>query len=117
MSLKEKLQEMVDKIETAVNDVTTLDVITLSGDINEVLSEDEKSFKKPFEIAKSFYGKTEGKVKVEAFTHIDFDQDTIQFFKSDLKESDLTYKLHQESVKASQEARAAFLEFVEGIVK
>lgn len=116
MTLKEKFQALVDNIGTAANDLSTLDVITLSGDINHVLSTDKKGLMKPLEIAKAFYGKTDGKVTVEAFTHIDFDHDTIQFFKDGLTENDLTYILHQNAVDAAQEARLAFLEFVRGII-
>jgi hypothetical protein len=116
MTLKQKFQALVDKIETAAIDLTTLDVVTLSGDINLALTDDKKGFKKPLDIAKEFYGTTDGKVTVEAFTHIDLDHDTIQFFKEGLTEDDLTYMLHQNAVDAAQEARMAFLEFVRGIV-
>jgi hypothetical protein len=109
--LKEALEGMVDKLKNAAVDLTTLDVVTLSGDVKKVLiADNNKAMKvmKPLDIVNG----AEGTLVIEAFTHIDFDQDKVQYFKTDLKETDLSYLLHQEAVDASVEARQAFLDFI-----
>jgi hypothetical protein len=106
------LQNLVDKIDLAINDFTTLDVVTLSGKISLALNGEK--FMKPVELIKKAEASTE--ISVEAFTHIDFDQDVIQFYKDGLTENDLTYQLHQQAVESSKTARIAMLNFVKEAV-
>lgn len=116
MALKDKFEEILQTLGNAATDLSSLDVVTLSGDINLTLDEKGKMMK-PLEIAKKFQGDENGKITVEAFTHIDFDQDKIQFLKQGITKDEITYQLHLDAVKASQEARNAFLDFIEGIVR
>lgn len=106
--LSETLEKLVDKIDTVATDLTTLDVVTLSGKISVVLKDGK--FIKPAEIIK--FAETSADIKIEAFTHIDFDQDLTQFYKDGLAENDLTYKLHQQAVESSKTARMAMLNFI-----
>jgi len=113
--LSEKLEKLVESIQEGVIDFTTLDVVTLSGDISLILDGNGK-YQKVKDIVKEYGGKSDGKITVEAFTHIDFDQDQVQYFKAGLKESDLTYKLHQQSVESSKVARQAMMNFIKEVI-
>lgn len=106
--LSETLEKLAGKIDTVATDFSTLDVVTLSGKISVVINDGK--FIKPADIVK--LAETSADIKIEAFTHIDFDQDLTQFYKDGLAENDLTYKLHQQAVESSKVARLAMLNFI-----
>lgn len=112
--LSDKFSKLVDKIDETVTDFTTLDVITVSGDVKTVIKPDGK-FMKPADLMKN-YDAQNSSLRVEAFTHVDFDQDVIQFYHDGIKEDDLTYKLHQQAVESSKAARQAVLSFIREII-
>lgn len=112
--LSDKLSAIVDKIDETIIDFSTLDVVTISGDVKTVIKPDGK-FMKPADLMKNYDAKTSS-VRVEAFTHVDFDQDVIQFYHDGIKEDDLTYKLHQQAVESSKAARQAVLSFIKEVI-
>jgi hypothetical protein len=111
--LSETMEKLVNKIDTALTDFSTLDVVTLSGKIS--LAIEGEKFCKPVEVIKK--AETTADIKIEAFTHVDFDQDVIQFFKDGLAENDLTYQLHQQAVETSKTARLAMLHFIREVLQ
>ncbi|MDP3434795.1 MAG: hypothetical protein Q8T04_17785 [Bacteroidota bacterium] len=113
--LSTKFEKIVKAIDETITDFTTLDVITISGDIKTIIKDDNK-FIQPVELIKNYDPKT-STIRVEAFTHVDLDQDVIQFYRDGLKEEDLTYKLHQQAVESSKAARQAVLNFIKEVVK
>ncbi|NIQ55797.1 MAG: hypothetical protein GWN85_20680, partial [Gemmatimonadetes bacterium] len=57
-------------------------------------------------------------VSVVAFTHVDFDADSVNFAASDLTEEQKGLLLaHAENVKAAQEARAGMVRTVKALFK
>ncbi len=123
---KDKLQELWNGIKDVVGDLTTLEVTTLSGNIHKILENQAPTgkpvslgFKKPdamLEIINGQDDKVKGDIYVLAYSRIDFDQDTVNFVANDLTEGDkAVYQLHLDSVKASLEARAAFINMLAGI--
>lgn len=111
-TLSEKFSKIAESIDEKVTDFTTLDVVTISGNIQSIIKADGK-YLKPIDLIKNFDPKADAtKVKVEAFTHIDFDQDMIQFYRDGLKPDDFTYTLHQDAVESSKAARLAMLAFI-----
>jgi len=114
-TLADKFNGLVDKIDETVTDFTTLDVITVSGDMQTIFN-DKKKFIKPADLIHDYVNGV-SKINVVAFTHIDFDQDVIQFYRDGLKEEDLIYKLHQQAVESSKTARQAALTFIKEVVK
>jgi hypothetical protein len=117
---KTKLRGLFDGIVGAAADLSSLEVLTLSGDITKILDKtttagqpDKFEFKKRDALMSLIGNPTEdvkGKVFVVAYTKIEIDQDTINFVRENLTEEDKKiYQLHLDSVKAAQEARAAFI--------
>jgi hypothetical protein len=113
-ALSVKFEKLVDGIDLALTDLTTLDVVTISGNIKTIIKGDK--IIKPVALLQD-YDPTNSDVHIEAFTHVDFDQDVIQFYRDGLKEEDLTYKLHQQAVESSKAARMAVLTFIKEVIK
>lgn len=111
--LSEKFSKLIDKIDDAVVDLSTLDVITISGNIKSIIPDGK--FMKPADFIKN-YDAQNSDIQVKGFTHIDFDQDVIQFYPENIKEDDLSYKLHQQAVESSKAARQAVFSFIKEIV-
>ena len=112
--LKTKFEKLVDKLNTATADFTTLEVTTLTGDVNQILDAQGKfKLKAVVKNLSNKTGTTKAKIKLLAHTHIDFDHDTVNFVKSDLteQEKDL-FVLHEAAIISAHEARKSFLRFL-----
>lgn len=114
-TLSDKFEKLASSINEAVTDFTTLDVVTVSGNMKTIFKDDKK-FMKPADLIYNYVNQASD-INIEAFTHIDFDQDVIQFYRDGLKEDDLSYKLHQQAVESSKAARLAVLTFIKEVVK
>ncbi|MBL7971938.1 MAG: hypothetical protein JNL03_10490 [Prolixibacteraceae bacterium] len=113
-ALSKKFESIVNGMNLALVDFTTLDVLTISGNIKSILSKEGKIIK-PVDLILN-YDAEKTDVRVEAFTHVDFDQDVIQFYRDGIQEEDLTYKLHQQAVESSKAARLGVLTFIKEVV-
>lgn len=111
-----KFEKLVKAIDETVTDFTTLDVVTISGDIKSIINKTDKKFIKPVDLIQN-YDPATSTIRVDAFTHVDFDQDVIQFYRDGIKEEDLSYKLHQQAVESSKAARLAVLTFIKEVIK
>jgi hypothetical protein len=114
----EKLQE---KVANFVNDVTTLEVTTVSGSIgvDVILSADKTKidFNKIWDQMGAAAGGA-GKLTLVATTKVDFDKDVKQYIKDNLIDSDKELvALHNAAVKSSAEARKAAVESLVSIAK
>ena len=114
-NLKSKFEAIAKKISDTAVDFTTLEVTTLTGDVNQIINAQGK-FKLKQDLIKTLgnkTGTTKGKIKLLAHTHIDFDHDTVNFVKSDLtdQEKDL-FVLHESAIISAHEARKSFLRFL-----
>jgi hypothetical protein len=117
---------VIDKIKTAaadaVNDLTTLDVVTLTGtiDISANVKDGKINLKKVYEnVVKNAKGTTSAKaaLKVVAFTHLDFDCDSVNFAKEDLTEAqEMLLKAHRETVSVAQETRMAVVKMIKEVI-
>lgn len=119
MGLKEKLQEKLEELGNAIQDLTTLDVTTLSGDVNQVINQETGKFdlKYAMEELTKADSQLRGEVYIVATTHIDVDQDSVNFVKNELTEDEKSLvATHMESIKAAQEARHAFLNFAKEFI-
>ena len=106
--------DLKDKVVAIGADVTTLDVVTLTGEITVDSAVENKKIS-----LKKLYGEVEsqtavkGKLDVVAFTHIDLDADAINFVNKDLtEEKKALVAAHNESVRAAQETRAGIVSMV-----
>lgn len=119
MGLKEKLTEKLEELGNAIQDLTTLDVTTLSGDVNQVINSQTGKFDLKYamdELTKTD-SKLRGKVYIVATTHIDVDQDSVNFVKNNLSDDEKSLvKAHLEAIKAAQEARHSFLKFAKEFI-
>ena len=120
------IDELADSARTLLKDVTSLDVLTLSGAFKVAVAGNQIDFNKTYaELAKATQPGTGPRAaaatvaaEVVAFTHIDLDKDVTQFVKSNLTDAEKTVlESHREMVWASLEARSAFLRMVAEIVK
>ncbi len=119
-TLEGKFQEIANQIKGAVVDFTTLEVTTLTGNVDHVIKTTgkKKSFDMKNVVSKlGQTGKTEGTITLIAHTHIDFDHDTVNFIKSDLgKQGKQLFNMHQAAVMTANEARNGFLSFLQEII-
>lgn len=115
-ALDDKFKEIASQIKNAVVDFTTLEVTTLTGDVTQIIKSDgnKKSKIDVSDILGKLKGSAKGKISLVAFTQINFDQDTTNFIKSDLKEDEIRlFKIHQSSVASAHEGRNGFLSFLQ----
>ena len=110
------LKSVFRKIRDAAEDLVSLDVVTLTGEVdiqganNEI---DLKTFYKT--IQANAISKTN--VSLVAYTHLDLDSDAVLFVKSGLSESEKPLvEAHNEMVTASKEARLAFVRTVKDVI-
>lgn len=126
-SAKAKLQSIFESIKDVVADITTLEVTTLTGDISLILDKNGDGANATYNfknkdalmnlIGESAQPDSKSTIEIIAYSRVDFDQDVVNFVKKDLTEDERKlYQLHLDSIKASQEARAGFLKFLEGFV-
>jgi hypothetical protein len=110
-SLKEKLQEIVERLNTAAQDFSSLEVTTVTGDVTQIISNNEFKFDNITQKC------TTGTLKLVAFHNIKFDQDAVLFVKEQLNgdEKEL-FDLHMKTLESSREARLAFLNFIKEVV-
>ena len=108
-----------------INDMTSLDVVTLTGNLTvqvsalEGGSEDDDSKPLKFSrIMRQLEGrilKKDSEIAALAATHVSLDRDTVTFVKENLSPEEAVYlEFHNESVKAAGIARAAM---ADGIAK
>lgn len=111
------------KLEKFINDVTKLQVTTLSGNltIDKLAFTDGNEKKIDF---REFIDKLVGditeasKFEVVATTNVDFDKDVVQFVKANLSDEEIELlEFHRKSVVNSTEARRAAIESLFSIFK
>ena len=119
-TLEGKFQEIADQIKGAVVDFTTLEVTTLTGEVDHVINTkgNKKSFDMKNVISKlGSTGNTKGVITLIAHTHIDFDHDTVNFIKSDLgKQGKQLFEMHQAAVNTANQSRNGFLSFLQEVI-
>lgn len=105
-----------------INDLVTLDVITVTGDLNVKTRRTDDGSGSPDDVGeyvidfKSIFGRKGGKttvrgdLKVVAATHIEVDRDALTFVGNDLNEQEQELvEMHMKSVSMALEARAAIV--------
>ena len=110
MALKDALQKLND----AVKDLTSLHVQTFSGELNLDISgaQDFTELKKLLETAKA-----NGKIKLIAETLAQFDGDSYNFVKQDLKEiPPVALEIHQNAVQSGIETRLGLLTLFKDLI-
>lgn len=119
---KKSLRTVVQNIRDAAQDIVSLDVVTLYGDIRIKASVKAVDGKKKIELKNLFSAlqdaaDVEGKLEIVAYTHIDFDKDAINYVKKGLGEEEMPLiQAHNEMVKTSQEGRLALVKAVKEMV-
>ncbi|MCG8355717.1 MAG: hypothetical protein MI920_09120 [Kiloniellales bacterium] len=110
-------QAFLDRIKNAGQDLASIDVVTVSGNIEVKLAGDKIDFKNMVKSIHQNVAKTTGTVHIVAFTHIDFDKDAVNFVKSGLTpEETPLISAHNDMVKTANEARLAVVNFVKGLI-
>ncbi len=112
--------KMADSLKSTGQDLTTIDVITATGSLSQLIdSESSKtpSVKKITDILKDLSAETDGgplkgELKIVCLTHIDFDQDTVQYVGEGVTSSSDLYLLHQKSVETAIKTRNEMINFI-----
>jgi hypothetical protein len=111
-----KLEKLLQDIKDGVQDLATLDVVTLTGQIKISSSmpgnTNNLDLKRLYEsIEKN--AKKDADLEVVAFTHIDFDCDAVNFVKTGAGEGEKTIlEAHTQMVKTAQETRQSMIKLV-----
>lgn len=112
------------KIQEFVTDVTTLDVLTLTGDITLVTDSAYDEAAKKFNWDTMFKGIAEklktaaaSELEVVAYTHAEWDLDSVNFVKRDLNaaQSNLV-AAHNAAVESAQKSRFEAVKIIAGLV-
>lgn len=110
----QNLTNFLAKVEAVFVDVTTVDVLTFTGDLSGIVDTKKDDAGKVVSrdiqwanLKKLHPDLVKGEIKLAAATHIDFDYDVVNFRAEGL--SDDLRDLHNEAVKTSLEARRAFV--------
>ena len=117
-------ETLKDRIASFVNDVTTLDVLTLSGNI-ELVAEQYSAAEKKFDwdtlftnVVAKMKATDESKLTVVAYTHAEWDMDSVNFVRQELTEGDKQLvEAHQAAVEAAQKSRFEAVKIVAGLLK
>ncbi|MEW5980149.1 MAG: hypothetical protein AB1898_30510 [Acidobacteriota bacterium] len=106
--------KFIAEAQKFVKDLTTIDVLTLTGEIKVTNAEGQIASINPDELFKSIQGTVVPNLGVVALTHVEFDLDSVNFVVAEAPQSAL--KLHTDSVKAAIDARVAVVELLKGLI-
>ena len=110
------LKKVLEGIRDVADDITTLDVVTLTGDVT-ITGQNNEIDLKALNKAIQTNAIANTNMTLLAYTHIDLDSDTIHFVKSGLSEGEAPLvEAHNAMVKSSQDARLAFVKAVKDVV-
>ncbi len=111
--------KLFDKVEDAI----TLDVTTLTGQIDISISQPPEDPKAAFkDIASKIEeavakGAMSGELEVVGWTKVEIDKDVKQFFRSGLTPETKTYlEAHNKAVETSLNQRSKFVETIIGLI-
>lgn len=110
------ISDAIDQLKNVVVDLTTLEVVTLTGDISATLNTTGGSvidWKKVMDNATAAGGKT---VTLVAATKIDFDGDSTLYVTSQPVPAGLL-DAHKAAVESGQKVRAELVAFATGLFK
>jgi len=115
---------LVSKIKDFVTDAFTLDVLTLTGDIKLIAdnfnqAEQNFSWDAVLEnVAKQMKPVTGSQLEIVAFTHVEWDKDSVNFVRKDLTDEQKTLvAFHNSAVEAAQKSRLEAVKLVGDLLK
>jgi hypothetical protein len=111
------IRDVLQRLHDAGEDVLTLDVVTLTGEISIEKVQVEQDGKKRFRLEDIYEmiqnPEMKANLKVVALTHRGLDRDVATVFGSDLSEAERALlATHKEMYAAAEEARAAIVRLV-----
>jgi hypothetical protein len=116
-------ETLKSRIRNFVNDVATLDVITLTGDITLVANQYDPVAKKFnwddlfSSIAAKMKAADASKLEIVAYTHAEWDLDSVNFVRKDLSDGDKDLlAAHNAAVEAAQKSRFEAVKVVAGLL-
>lgn len=118
---QEVQQQAEGRLKQMISDITSLEVVTLSGDVTfaDLRVEPDKpvNFQK---IMQELHGNPNmaSSVKLVAATKFEFDKDVLQFVKENMtREEKELFMIHIEAIQNAQLARRAIMEALLNVVK
>ena len=118
MGIKKTFETILNGINNAITDFTTLEVTTITGEINRIANDkgqfDSEGLVKTINNPN---GDINQNLQIVAHTRIDFDNDTILFVKSDLNDAEKElFKLHNESIENAKKSRQEMIKFMSDVI-
>lgn len=112
------LKDILTTLRNVADDLTTLDVVTLTGTVKIAQQQTGKiDLKALYQELSGAASSATSDIEVVAFTHIDFDTDTVNFVKTGAGEGDRALlEAHQAMVKTSQDTRASVIKMVKDVI-
>jgi hypothetical protein len=109
-----KWSEILDTVADAIEDLSSLEVVTLTGDVKSNI--DDSGNIKWDELIKTAKN-AGGAVEMVAATHISIDSDTVQFVTNSAPTNmEQLMQLHDAAIETAQNNRQAVIELVKGLV-
>ena len=118
MSLYGNIQTAFDGVGDTIQDIVSVDVVTLTGtiDIKSCFEGEHIQLKKIYETIEK-NAKGESDIEVVAFTHVDLDADSLNFVKKNLSLAETALvEAHNEAVITAQETRAGIIEMAKSFI-
>ncbi len=128
MPIKQDVNKKLgERLQKFLEDVATLDVLTLSGTIALENADSNKNDKKPEDVINwdSLFKKvTDGmkpdaanKLEVVAYTHAEWDCDSVNFVKNDASPAvQALVENHRQAVEAAHRSRYEALKFIGNVI-
>jgi len=117
-----KISEIAQDILDGITDLTTLDVVTITGTINITSSIEEDDTLDFQKLHKNLMSEVKvggaAQFNVLALTHIEIDCDSTNFVKSNLSGEEMPLvTAHNEMVKTAQETRIGIVKMLGDLIK
>jgi len=109
--LKQIVNDAFVTLKGKVQDLSTISVTTLTGDVNQIFDPNTKVINLAQALTK-IEGNLQGKLELIAHTEIKLDNDAMMYVKKDFTANDeMIFKLHQSMLTTALQARNSFFEF------
>lgn len=105
--------EILDQVRGGIDDLATLEVITLTGEVTtSILAGDKVAWGELLEKVQA----GSGEIKLVAATKMMIDSDVLQFVAGSASDQPNLLKLHDAAVRTAQENRRAVIDFIRTVL-
>ncbi len=106
--------DIMQKLEEVGQDITSLDVVTLTGNLDLTAEVSGGGLDEMVRNLKDRV-KTQANLQMVAYTHVDLDGDVVSFVREGASNEDELMKAHSALVKSSTESRLHLVRFLKDL--